>query len=645
MPQPLGRRLLAFIREARQRKVYTAALGYLAIAMVLLQVGPPIFAALALPAGSDRVLTVLLLLGFPIVLVLAWIFDIGPGGIHRTGSSTDPDAAADLASVAYGSAARTWTAPVQEEPPVAPPDELPAAPLDPERLRRASLGFVRHELRTPINAVIGYAEMLLEDAQAEAAPGADALGRIRDGGRELLSHVESVLGAERVESETRDVASYAGQLHGVLAAPLEAVIGETAGLLAEDRAAGRSGRGADLERIVVAAQRLKELAADMERVAERGVDSLAPAASPVSTLAEGVLAKLRPISASGAEEERQGSLLVVDDSPINRDLLAKQLARRGYVVATAEDGRAALDRLAEQEFDLVLLDIIMPELDGIEVLRRIKADPRLRDIPVIMISALDEIDSVIRCLEIGAADFLSKPFHPTLLDARIGASLAARRNAARLHRGASAAAPAARRELVIGGAPPGVIARLRAGERRTMDVSARGAVLWCDVARLPGVRPDPEARAAALDALVERVRTVSGGQRCECAVAQGTGIAVLAGFAVAAADAVQRLAATALQLQHGGNGAALRLGLHVGTLCGATVGAAELSYWLWGDAIDLARGLAGEAQPGATLVSGAAHAELKDQFVSRSRGVIELPGRGQTRAWLLESAAASVAGG
>lgn len=633
-------RLLGFVREARQRKVYTAALAYAALAMVLLQVGPALFDALALPEGSDRVLTVLLLLGFPIVIVLAWIFDIGPGGIHRTGAATDEPAAAP--GFTAGASWTTALEPAEDEAPVTP-EELPAEPLDPERLQRAALGFVRHELRTPINAIIGYSEMLLEDAQDGDGADADVLERIRQGGRELLGHVESILGAERIESESRDVASYAGQVHASLAAPLAGVIGEAETLIAADAAARRSDRSADLERILSSARRLRELSSEVERVAERGAGTVAPPAPKVSSLAEGVLAKIRPLSSS-ADEERHGTLLVVDDSPINRELLAKQLARRGYVVATAENGRIALERLAEQEFDLVLLDIIMPELDGVEVLRRVKADPRLRDIPVIMISALDEIDSVIRCLEIGAADFLSKPFHPTLLDARIGASLASRRSQTRERtRLASAAAAPAGPELVLGGAPPSVLARLRTGERRTMDVAARTAVLWCDLERLAGVRPEPQARAAALDAIVERVRSACAAHRCECAVAQGTGIAVLAGFTAPTTDPVRRLAAAALSLQ--ASGPSLRLGLHVGALCGATVGGGDLSYWLWGDAIDLARGLAGEAQAGATLASAAAHADLKEHFVSSSKGVIQVPGRGQTRVWLLERPAPSMAGG
>jgi adenylate cyclase len=92
-------------------------------------------------------------------------------------------------------------------------------------------------------------------------------------------------------------------------------------------------------------------------------------------------------------------------------------------VATATNGREALELLQANPIDLVLLDIMMPDMNGYEVLERLKADPQLRHIPVIMISAIDEVESVIRCVELGAEDYLSKPFNPTLLRARVGASL------------------------------------------------------------------------------------------------------------------------------------------------------------------------------------------------------------------------------
>ena len=124
----------------------------------------------------------------------------------------------------------------------------------------------------------------------------------------------------------------------------------------------------------------------------------------------------------------RGVILVVDDNEDNRDMLARRLAREGYEVQTAAGGRAALGAARRRApVDLVLLDVMMPDLDGYEVLQQLKADAALRDIPVLMISALDEIDSVVRCIELGAEDYLPKPFDPVLLRARIGACLEKKR--------------------------------------------------------------------------------------------------------------------------------------------------------------------------------------------------------------------------
>jgi CheY-like chemotaxis protein len=112
---------------------------------------------------------------------------------------------------------------------------------------------------------------------------------------------------------------------------------------------------------------------------------------------------------------------------VNRLILSRRLEQEGLAVVTANDGREALERLRAQAFDLVFLDIVMPEVDGYAVLAEVKADPELRHIPVIVVSALDEIESVARCIEAGAEDYLTKPFDPVLLRARINAGLAKKR--------------------------------------------------------------------------------------------------------------------------------------------------------------------------------------------------------------------------
>lgn len=178
-------------------------------------------------------------------------------------------------------------------------------------------------------------------------------------------------------------------------------------------------------------------------------------------------------------ESGAARVLVVDDNPMNRDLLARRVARLGHTVALAEHGRAAVEQLAAAPFDVVLLDVEMPELNGYEVLAWLKADPVRARIPVIMISAVQDAEDVARCIEMGADDFLPKPFDPLLLKARLGASLAKKR----LHDRERLYAESLERELDLGRriqtsflpgalpAPPGydVAARFRAARQVSGD--------------------------------------------------------------------------------------------------------------------------------------------------------------------------------
>jgi signal transduction histidine kinase len=123
----------------------------------------------------------------------------------------------------------------------------------------------------------------------------------------------------------------------------------------------------------------------------------------------------------------EARILVVDDEVVNRVLLTTNLEESGYLVETAEDGQQALEILSAQQFDVVLLDLIMPRMDGYQVLAQMKRDDVLRRIPVIVISSTDEMDSIVRCIEMGATDYLTKPFNPVLLHARLKASQASLR--------------------------------------------------------------------------------------------------------------------------------------------------------------------------------------------------------------------------
>lgn len=203
-----------------------------------------------------------------------------------------------------------------------------------------------------------------------------------------------------------------------LCTPINQILGYSE-LLEEELADGEEADPEDLRKIQQAARSMLTLV--RTRITAAVLDSTAAGSLP----AKAIVAAAEPEASRLPEPPatQPGRILAVDDDVLNLDLLAQRLSRQGHVVSSAMDGEEALERLRERPFDLVLLDVMMPRLDGYGTLLRLKADDQLRSIPVIMISALDELSSVVRCIEAGAEDYLPKPFNPTLLRARIGACL------------------------------------------------------------------------------------------------------------------------------------------------------------------------------------------------------------------------------
>jgi signal transduction histidine kinase len=301
------------------------------------------------------------------------------------------------------------------------------------RAHRAFLAHLRHELRTPINAIIGYGEMLLEDAAERGQENVVSdLQKIRAAGGELLALVNDILAQDKIESGTLDgdLESFSVRLRHDLLTPINAVIGYSEMLLEDAAAQGAEDFIPDLQKIHAAAQRFLTLISDvvaLSRVRGGAMSLDLMARSDASEMIQDVVTTIRPLAEGETRASEQGLILIVDDNEINRDLLSRRLERQGYTVAVADSGHRALEMLAAEKFDLVLLDILMPEMNGYQVLERLKADERLRHIPVIMLSSLDELDSIVRCIEMGAEDYLSKPFNPVLLRARIDASLEKKR--------------------------------------------------------------------------------------------------------------------------------------------------------------------------------------------------------------------------
>lgn len=305
--------------------------------------------------------------------------------------------------------------------------------LQNSRVQRALLSYLRHELCTPISAMIGYSEILLEALQTQQSSTLFGdVQKIHTCSGQLLTLVTAILDPVQLEMSQidGDLSGFGSTLRMELLTPLSTVIGYCEMSLEEAPAELIP----DLDKLNASAQQLFSLINDIIHLAQQQLETLSAQTDNTSQLllespiVQSAATTLETLGQESPEKQPQGGMiLVVDDNPTNCDLLSRQLKRQSHTVTTATNAQQALRLLKAVPYDLILLDVIMPGMNGIELLQQLKRHEDWRHIPVIMISALDEIDGVVRCIELGAEDYLHKPFDPTLLKARIGAYLEKKR--------------------------------------------------------------------------------------------------------------------------------------------------------------------------------------------------------------------------
>jgi class 3 adenylate cyclase len=518
----------------------------------------------------------------------------------------------------------------------------PADALTPVRLAK-----LRHDLRTPINHIIGYSEMLLEDAAAGAGGvRAEDLERIRNGGRQLLALINHHLSDERFAAGAGDLQ----QLSHDLRTPVNHIIGY-AELLAEQTAGpGGETLGRDLQRIIVAARHWLELM-ERELMAPQPGDAPAPAVSAADSALIRRFQAVPPADEPAIASATAARLLVADDDAGNRDLLRRRLERLGCEVIECADGHAAWGLAQAEPFDLLLLDLIMPGLDGHQVLERLKAEPRLRHLPVIIISALDQMEGIVRCIELGAEDYLPKPFNPVLLRARVGAALEKKRlrDAEQVYLRQIEEQRAAADRLLLNVLPRPIADRLKQGETAIVDSFAEVTVLFADIVgftRLSLELPPPRV-VRLLDEVFTAFDDLAARHGLEKIKTIGDAYMAVAGLPTPRPDHAPAAARMALAMRaaldafNARNQTALqmRIGINSGPVIAGIIGRSKFIYDLWGDAVNTASRLETQGEPGRIQLSEATARHLGAAFDLQRRGVVALKGRGELTTFWLEGAA------
>ena len=375
-----------------------------------------------------------------------------------------------------------------------------------------------------------------------------------------------------------------------------------------------------------------------------------------------------PLTAASQAERaanmlKAARLLVVDDSKMMRMGIARSLRQLGVeLIEEAANGREALDRLREESFDLMLLDVEVPEMNGREVLAAMQQSPQLRGFPVIVISGGQDIEDVVRCIELGAEDYLPKPFSQVLLKARLTSSIEKKRlrDLERMRRQQlQEQHEQLEREqdktenLLLNILPRSVSQRLKGGEKRIADAHHEVSVLFADLVGFTQLSHGMSAEKLVNmldeifsrfdwivgDAGVEKIKTIGdsymlvGGvpePRVDHAVA-----VVEVGFAMLdAMDSFNRAHGTQLQI---------RIGVNSGPVVAGVIGMHKFTYDLWGNTVNVASRMESTGVPGRIHVSPSTALHLQGRFDLEARGAVSVKGIGEVDTFFVQRQAASSA--
>lgn len=518
-----------------------------------------------------------------------------------------------------------------------------------------TLSKLRHSLRTPLNQIIGYSEMLMESAEENNITTVlSDLKRIHTAGGQLLALINDALAPWKIETGKIDFSGMRREMR----TPLNAVIGYAELCLDEARASQHAELVKDLEKILRAAKNLLSLfesedypdqieigdsTGDLGIAGEATLGAMAPPpVMAVSTPADfGVSSPQLP----------NARLLAVDDDDMNREMLVRRLQKIGYDVGDATNGREALSKLKESNYDLVLLDILMPDLDGFQTLEFMKADPRLRHIPVIMLTALDDVESNVRCIEAGAEDYVPKPFNPVILRARITASLEKKRlrDQEQAYLDQLQVERAKSERLLLNVLPKAIAERLKAGQRTIVDSFIDSTVLFADIVGFTRIasRQSPHRTVQLLNEIFSSFDRIAEQLELEKIKTIGDAYMLVSGVPSIRADHAEVCAEAAFEMLEAVRVFnrrhqlewSIRIGMNSGPVVAGIIGTKKFSYDLWGDTVNIASRMESHGQPGQIQISEVTMRLLRNKFEFAPQGEIDIKNSVRMPTYLLRKLA------
>ena len=352
---------------------------------------------------------------------------------------------------------------------------------------------------------------------------------------------------------------------------------------------------------------------------------------------------------------KDSAILVVDDSRLMRIVLTKALRELGFTnISEAVDGRDAIKKLSEGSYELMLLDMEMPEMNGIEVLIAKNTVPKLKEVPTIVISATEQVDLAVKCIEAGAEDYLLKPPNNTLLRARVTTSLEKKRLRdmdrilfARLQEEKELVEiEKEKSEHLLLNILPGTIAgRLKAGEKTIANGHQIVSVLFADLCGFTKLsrKTSPADLVSMLNEIFTTFDDIVKNHGVEKIKTIGDCYMLVGGLPNPRDDHAHAVADTALEMvqalerinKNRDIDLAMRIGIHSGPVVAGVIGKIKFTYDIWGDTVNVASRMESSGLPGKIHIPEQTMAELNSQFNLEERGMVECKGLGQVKTFFV----------
>jgi class 3 adenylate cyclase len=508
--------------------------------------------------------------------------------------------------------------------------------------RRIYIARLAQNIVDPAQVILGYQELITEEVR-ELGP-SDALPdleRILSAARQLNLLIGKLFDVEAPQAG--NVPAFDAVLRHDLKTPATAILGYSEMVIEDFADALPVHVLSDLSKVVY---ETRKLLAQIDETPDSSIlkEGQAPSVEFDGMIAANLVRTMADRSPIAAE--RAGRILIVDDTLSNRDLLCRRLGREGHVVVAAASGEEALRIICEQDFDLVLADILMPDLNGIELLARLKSDRRFRDISVVMISGLKDDAAVTRCIEAGADDYLRKPIDPVLLRARIAACLERRRWREREKQYLAQIEFEKQRAdaLLQAVLPKQVVSRLAGGEDVIADRIDVATIIFADIVNFTefAARTSPADLVQRLGDLFNRFDELADQFGVEKIKTIGDAYMAAAGLpnprpdhaAVGVAFARALIAETSACTDHRPP-LMLRIGIHSGPVVAGLIGRKRFIYDVWGHTVNVASRMESYGMPGRIQISETTFDALGDRQLAAHREVMDIRGIGKYTTYLL----------